>query len=869
MTGREIYAPRQARQRRSWTLAAIVLLLVFSFGGQILAAIAGVLLGLINAQTGEMDWVGMSYILIAAFGATAILLLLWTTFFERRGPATIGLNARFALRFARGYGLGLGFLAGVVALIWGLGGYQIEASGSLAVASLIPVAWLLAGFIVQGSTEELLFRGWLMSLIASRHGIWLAIVINSALFGLMHAGNIAWSQELMFGLANIVLVGVFLSLYAAKEGSLWGVCGWHAAWNWLLASGFGLPVSGQDVLVTPIIIDLADTPDAAWWLTGGVFGPEASVVTTVVLASGVLVLLLRGKFASFGVAGAAALAAKAPPTTGGATGASGPKHYDEELGPILFAGYAADIVKRAAALSPGNVLELAAGTGIVSRRLRDSLAPETSLLVSDLSAPMLVIAKTKFEPGESVEFHLADAMSLPFESASVDQVVCQFGAMYFPEKVAAFAEVRRVLSDGGSLVFNVWGTLERNPCAEIAQATVEAIYPDDPPGFFRVPYAYSDPNQVRADLEAAGFADISQDTVRIDAKVADWGLLARGLVLGSPLIEEVRARGTVAEEAVVERFTLALRERFGGEPGHMPLEAHVFSAHKPRQESSIRSEPPVSAAAPKPGASTAFIGNIPQNYDEGLGPHIFTDYAADLAARAAALDAGDVLELAAGTGIVSRQLRDALPAEARLVVTDLNPPMLDIARSKFEPGEVVEFRQADAMALPFDDNSFDAIISQFGVMFFPDKVEAFRESRRALRPGGHILFNVWGEMEANPFSLVGHETAAEIFPDNPPVFYRYPFSYADPALVTADLEAAGFVDIAHEIVSIDKRVDDWALFGRGLVLGNPLVDEIRQRGTISAEAVIERFTLALRTRFGIEPARMPLEAVVFSARKPD
>jgi len=591
MTGREIYAPRQARQRRSWTLAAIVLLLVFSFGGQILAAIAGVLLGLINAQTGEMDWVGLSYILIAAFGATAILLLLWTTFFERRGPATIGLNARFALRFARGYGLGLGFLAGVVALIWGLGGYQIEASGSLAVASLIPVAWLLAGFIIQGSTEELLFRGWLMSLIASRHGIWLAIVINSALFGLMHAGNIAWSQELMFGLANIVLVGVFLSLYAAKEGSLWGVCGWHAAWNWLLASGFGLPVSGQDVLVTPIIIDLADTPDAAWWLTGGVFGPEASVVTSAVLLGGVIILLLRGRFASYG-------------TANGATPDAGDHR-------------------------------------------------------------------------------------------------------------------------GG--------------------------------------------------------------------------------------------------------------DHKGGEPA----------------------------------LAAAFIGNIPKNYDEALGPHIFVDYAADIADRAAALDSGDVLELAAGTGIVSRQLRDALPAEARLVVTDLNPPMLDIARSKFEPGEVVEFRQADAMALPFDDDSFDTIISQFGVMFFPDKVEAFKESRRALRPGGHILFNVWGEMEANPFSLVGHETAAEIFPDNPPVFYRYPFSYADPALVRADLETAGFVDIAHAVVGIDKRVDDWALFARGLVLGNPLVDEIRQRGTISAEAVIERFTLALRTRFGTEPARMPLEAVVFSARKPD
>ena len=283
----------------------------------------------------------------------------------------------------------------------------------------------------------------------------------------------------------------------------------------------------------------------------------------------------------------------------------------------------------------------------------------------------------------------------------------------------------------------------------------------------------------------------------------------------------------------------------------------------------MRAETPASAATQKPGEATAFIGNIPQNYDEGLGPHIFIDYAADIAARAAALGAGEVLELAAGTGIVSRQLRDALPAQTRLVVTDLNPPMLDIARTKFAAGEAVEFRQADAMALPFDDASFDAIISQFGVMFFPDKVAAFKESRRVLRPGGNILFNVWGEMAKNPFSLVGHETAAEIFPDNPPVFYRFPFSYPDPALVSADLEAAGFIEISHETVGIDKLVEDWALFARGLVLGNPLVDEIRQRGSISEAEVVERFTLALRQRFGVEPARMPLEAVVFSARKPD
>ena len=256
-------------------------------------------------------------------------------------------------------------------------------------------------------------------------------------------------------------------------------------------------------------------------------------------------------------------------------------YYDEIIGPVLFAGYAADIASRAAVLKPDNVLEIASGTGIVSRRLRDALAPGATLLVSDLSPPMLATAEAKFTPGEKVEFRQADAMALPFEAEAFDQIVCQFGAMYFPDKVAAFTEARRVLRPGGSFLLNVWSTHARNPGAELSQATVEAIYPDDPPGFFRVPYAYSDPAQVSADLAAAGFTEISHDTVAIEAEVADWDLLGRGFVLGSPLIDEVRARGTVAEEVVIERFITALRARFGPGPGRIPLEAIVFSARKP------------------------------------------------------------------------------------------------------------------------------------------------------------------------------------------------------------------------------------------------------------------------------------------------
>ena len=140
-----------------------------------------------------------------------------------------------------------------------------------------------------------------MQLIASRHGIWIAVVANSALFALAHAGNIEPSNELYVGLANIVLFGLFISLYAVREGSLWGVCGWHAAWNWLLGLGFGLEVSGMKIDSLPLITDLTAAPGAAWWLTGGAFGPEASLATTAVLLTGTVVLLLRGRTRNHGV----------------------------------------------------------------------------------------------------------------------------------------------------------------------------------------------------------------------------------------------------------------------------------------------------------------------------------------------------------------------------------------------------------------------------------------------------------------------------------------------------------------------------------------------------------------------------------------
>ena len=260
-----------------------------------------------------------------------------------------------------------------------------------------------------------------------------------------------------------------------------------------------------------------------------------------------------------------------------------------------------------------------------------------------------------------------------------------------------------------------------------------------------------------------------------------------------------------------------------------------------------------------------FIGDIPGNYDACLGPILFEGYAEDMRARAVKVNPRTVLELAAGTGIVSRKLVDSLPC-AHITVTDLNPPMLEIARKRLEGETKVALAPADAGKLGFGDGVFDLIVCQFGVMFFPDKVGAFREARRVLKNGGTYLFNVWAPWSANPFAHIAWQMSERFYPENTPGFYRVPFSYGDVAAARADLAAAGFTDVTHDVVKFDRKVPDWERFAQGVVYGNPLSAEIEARGGKPEEvkaAVLEE----LRARFGKEPSSMPLEAIVFAVRK--
>ncbi|MFA6207744.1 MAG: methyltransferase domain-containing protein [Methylocystis sp.] len=262
--------------------------------------------------------------------------------------------------------------------------------------------------------------------------------------------------------------------------------------------------------------------------------------------------------------------------------------------------------------------------------------------------------------------------------------------------------------------------------------------------------------------------------------------------------------------------------------------------------------------------SARFVGDIPIFYDRGLGPVIFEDYAGDIAQWAAASDPIDVLETAAGTGIVTRKLRDALDPQAKLTATDLNEPMLDVAMTKFGAAEHVIFRSVDATALPFDDEAFDAIVCQFGLMFLPEKDRAHREARRALRPGGRYLFSVWDAPRYNPFPRLGLEVIERFFPGDPPQFLAFSCAEIDP--IKESLIDAGFTDITISVRSRVKEVTDPTSFARGLVFGSPLFEQLRERGGVRPESLVEALAERLTQELGENPMRLPMQAIFYEAR---
>ena len=262
---------------------------------------------------------------------------------------------------------------------------------------------------------------------------------------------------------------------------------------------------------------------------------------------------------------------------------------------------------------------------------------------------------------------------------------------------------------------------------------------------------------------------------------------------------------------------------------------------------------------------TRFVGSIPQHYDQGMGPVMFAGFADIVAQRVAAFAPSRVLETAAGTGIVTRRLRDRLPASAQLVATDLNPPMLDYARGKFSAGEAVAFQAEDATRLSFADGGFDAVVCQFGVMFFPDKDAGYREAHRVLTPGGRFHFSVWDTFALNPFSRLTMDALQETFGGDPPPFLKMPFGYAAIDPIKTSLHGAGFKTMRVDVLRIEAPVPDPAGFAQGLVRGSPLVEQLRSRGA-DLDSFVE--IVAQRVRRAIAGSgTTPLQAIFFEAEK--
>jgi ubiquinone/menaquinone biosynthesis C-methylase UbiE len=262
---------------------------------------------------------------------------------------------------------------------------------------------------------------------------------------------------------------------------------------------------------------------------------------------------------------------------------------------------------------------------------------------------------------------------------------------------------------------------------------------------------------------------------------------------------------------------------------------------------------------------TVFSGSIPALYDRYLGPLIFEPYAQDLASRLSTLNAERVLETAAGTGIVTRALAGSLPPSVCIVATDLNQPMLDHAAERL-PSNRVSWQKADAQALPFPDGSFDAVVCQFGVMFFPDKQKAYREARRVLKPGGHFIFNVWDRIEVNEFADLVTAAAADLFPDDPPRFVaRTPHGYHDKQTVIAEVRSAGFVNVSSETLtrrSVAPTCRDPAI---GYCQGTPLRNEIEARDANRLAEATEMAASRIAERFGNGTVDGMIQAHVITA----
>lgn len=261
-----------------------------------------------------------------------------------------------------------------------------------------------------------------------------------------------------------------------------------------------------------------------------------------------------------------------------------------------------------------------------------------------------------------------------------------------------------------------------------------------------------------------------------------------------------------------------------------------------------------------------FAGSVPENYDRYMVPLIFEPYAADMARRAALLAPNAVLEIAAGTGVVTRALAPRLSSGASYIVTDLNQPMLDYAAARQGPDARIKWRQADALALPFEDAAFDLVCCQFGAMFFVDRATAYREARRVLKPHGRFVFSVWDRIEENVFANDVTRALADMFADDPPLFLaRTPHGYHDTVFIRRELEEAGFAHVMIETRAEQSRAPSAQFPAVAYCQGTPLRNEIETRAPAGLDAATEYVASAIASKHGSAEVAAKIQAHVIIA----
>jgi len=265
-------------------------------------------------------------------------------------------------------------------------------------------------------------------------------------------------------------------------------------------------------------------------------------------------------------------------------------------------------------------------------------------------------------------------------------------------------------------------------------------------------------------------------------------------------------------------------------------------------------------------AKANFGGSMPEYYDRCLGPAWFDIFAADLVSRLPARPPGDVLEVACGTGLLTRRIRERLDPAIRLVATDLSRAKLDYARGMLGDGNDIEWREADAASLPFGDGEFGAVVCAFGVMFVPDRQAAFREARRVLKEGGIFLFNVWDRIEENAHVAINAQVIEELFPGDGELRFRTPYEMHDSALLQRLLADAGFGEVRIETKRFPVDRVDARTVAIGQIRGTPRSLLIEKRG-VALETVVEKVTAALARSGGADPYRGSAQAVIVEARR--